>query len=191
MENFKKILLGIIIGYVTIFSVLFIYNMQRINKQVNYEYEYSNIESYDKTMLLNKEKLNTYTNLASTQEQKKCLNTISKMIEESYKTYYNEPITIKKLIKNDYDSTIDTAVYRDCNLTQNTKDLITPLILGNNLHKNILFDNKTILYEITIPDYIIHLIAVPATDTMSYRVLKMNEANIIKLILDEVGEKYE
>lgn len=193
MDTLRKMILGALVFYAVVSSSLFLYKSYRINKYVNVDISPDKYETYIKTMSENKEKVNKYMSLSKTSKDKICIETIDAYIEKSM-GYYNFNGTTKdfviKIFNDENDSeAMYTHISKNCNISEDLKTILIPMFMSRR-RREIYVDNIN-EYEIRIFDLIGGDINIPYFPSMERRLSLLTEANIIKLVLEEVGERYE
>jgi len=214
----KKVVLGLLILYVAVFSGLFIKQAYKFNKQMNQKINFETKEYYEEFIKESRAKVQQYRTLSTTNEHLSCLNEVEKMIDISYKNQHPKAKTYIELMYEYYDyyqrdKTSDeyeynySKVYNVCkfkekniyNNTNITKRLF-PHIANNLAIIDEEFFNSMKLYniDITFDDHIMNKIATPSYDNIRERtnqttrdyVIK-NEIELIELVLEMIGEDYE
>ena len=208
MIEIKKVILGLLILYVAIFSSLFIKQSYKFNKLMNQKIEFETKEYYENFILESREMIKKYRVLSTTNEQLNCLNEIDKIINISYKNQHPKATTYKELIDEYYNKSESERLYNYQNLSQacklndrttNTQDIIKHT-LGNMAIIEEEFIKAKTMYQINIKlkDDWFNTLALPAFDgikekseqTLRGRFIR-NEINFIQKVLDLVGEDYE
>lgn len=208
MIEIKKVVLGLLILYVTIFSFLFIRQSYKFNKQMNQKINFETKVYYEEFISESRAKVQKYKALSTTNEQLTCLNEIDKIINISYKNQHPKATTYKELIDEYYNKTEEERLYnyqklsQTCKLsdrTTNTQDIIKHT-LGNMAIIEEEFIKVKTMYQIDIKlkDDWFNTLALPALDgikenseqSLRGRFIR-NEINFIQKVLDLVGEDYE
>src|SRR5574344_1361343 len=121
MGKIPKIILGFLLSYIIIFSMLFIYNEYEIEKNVGSSIIDNTIDKpIEAIMTTNKEKITKYQTIATKEEDKLCLSSINSLTEKIEETNYR---TYKETTKKNYNkldeiTTIISKIIVNCSLSE-------------------------------------------------------------------------
>ena len=187
----KKIIMSVVIGVGIGFGlfalVLMIRQNSMVSKYIDVKNNYGKIEQYETIMDQNKSYLNNY-NSESSAASINCINSIKKFIEESNKTYFVGEISLKQEISAYFDSysnkinLVFEEIKNTCALDEKTTSNISLFMMTNNLIVSEDYSDYVTNYKQKaqmIPNE-------PSTINMTRRLLKMNEAQVVKLIIEDV-----
>ena len=208
MIEIKKVVLGLLILYVAVFSGLFIKQAYKFNKQMNQKINFETKEYYEEFIKESRAKVQQYRTLSTTNEQLSCLNEVEKMIDISYKNQHPKAKTYIELMDEYYNKTEEEKFYNyyniknECKFEQKNIDSgeIIKKFIGSIAILEEEFVNSRMMYQIDIKfdDYFTNMISVPALDgmkenseqTLRGRIIR-NEINLMQKVLEVVGEDYE
>ena len=208
MIEIKKVVLGLLILYVAVFSGLFIKQAYKFNKQMNQKINFETKEYYEEFIKESRAKVQQYRTLSTTNEQLSCLNEVEKMIDISYKNQHPKAKTYIELMDEYYNKTEEETFYNFQNIKNVCKFEQKNIDSGEIIKKFVgsiaileeEFVNSRMMYniDITFDDHIMNKMATPSYDNIRERtnqttrdyVIK-NEIELIELVLDLVGGDYE
>ena len=208
MIEIKKVVLGLLILYVAVFSGLFIKQAYKFNKQMNQKINFETKEYYEEFIKESRAKVQQYRTLSTTNEQLSCLNEVEKMIDISYKNQHSKAKTYIELMDEYYNKTEEETFYNFQNIKNVCKFEQKNIDSGEIIKKFVgsiaileeEFVNSRMMYniDITFDDHIMNKMATPSYDNIRERtnqttrdyVIK-NEIELIELVLDLVGGDYE
>lgn len=209
MIQIKKVVLGLLILYVSFFSFLFISQSYKFNKLMNQEIEIETKEYYEKFVNESRSKVQNYRILSTNSEQIKCLDEVEKMIDFSYKKQHPKATNYVGLMNEYYNKPEEERFYNlsnvlhFCKLRRNTANLdnIFASVMGNIAIIEENFMNSNNKYQISFEfgfvfkEYEISQQAIDKLKSKNKMSLRdqviRNEIVLIEEVLELVGEDYE
>ena len=183
-EKIKKVLLIISLTFISMFSLIEIFNVITYSNKVYLEDRKENIE-----------KLNIYKKEFNKLEDSSCKKSLGKYIERYEKTSYKGEVSLKDIYNElDYDDPI-TVIYQEirnnCNITPEEikeYELIHSILDSITSYEDI-FSSHRFPYEINIIDKEMRDIIEPALNDYRYDRIKRSELSFIKNVLKLLNER--
>lgn len=158
-----------------------------VDKYIEVKNNYQKLEQYETIMNENKNILNNYNSESSTVSIN-CINSIKKFIEESNRTYFVGEISLKQEISTYFDSYsnkinfIFEEIKNTCALDEKTTSNISLFMMTNNLIVSEDYSDYVTNYKQKAE----MISNEPSTTNMTRRLLKMNEAQVVELIINDI-----
>lgn len=180
-EKLKISIFAVTVVYIVVISVMMITAISNQTKTVKYE----PILDYEKRLNIIKEEVNKL-------EENSCIKSIKSLIEFTEQTYYKEEVKIKDLYNNiDSDNwwfSRNIEALSSCELSDEIKKDITPLILASGIQFDELFQKHAYDYELKIFDSVRKSLE-PNMQNIENNIRKNLEMEVIKKFIEVYNEK--
>jgi len=182
-----SIVAGILVGIGLLLLILTIRQSYIIKKYIEVENNYEKLEQYETIMNENKKRLNNYNN-ENNIVSLSCINSIKKFTDASEETYFVGNINLKTEIIayfNSYSNKINLIfeeIKNTCALGNETTNIVSLFMMSNNL----IISEDYSDYVTNYKEKAQLISKEPSTNQMSRILLKMNEARLIELVINDV-----
>jgi len=182
-----SIVAGILVGIGLLLLILAIRQSYINKKYIEVENNYEKLEQYETIMNENKKRLNNYNN-ENNIVSLSCINSIKKFTDASEETYFVGNINLKTEIIayfNSYSNKINLIfeeIKNTCALGNETTNIVSLFMMSNNL----IISEDYSDYVTNYKEKAQLISKEPSTNQMSRILLKMNEARLIELVINDV-----
>src|SRR5574344_612328 len=177
----KKILIGIMLAYISVMVMLIIFNTERATQKFGFEKNESYLNNLDSLK----------TSIINLKVSDICRSTLNDYIKISENTYLEGTIELSKfynvysnnIIFNNYE-----VMIKNCNIEGDSKEELRALYLASAVYPDIMMSKLTFIYEIRIIDYMNDNDSTLLNNT-KYQTIKNNEIITLKHIVNYLESK--